>query len=80
MSVKDPEPQPPKYISLGESEYNGRKFYGDGMGCNGHADMRAEVTYLRDWQARAQRELKSLRAFWSGVNEALNSGDGSYRP
>lgn len=78
--MKDPEPQPPKFISIGEAEYNGRRFFGDGMGCNGHADQRAELTYLRDWQAWAQRELKSLRAFWNGVNEALNSGDGSYRP
>ena len=78
--AKDPEPQPPKYISLSEAEYNGRKFYGDGMGCSGHADMRSEITYLRDWKAWAERQLKSAHAFERGVNEALNSGDGSYRP
>ena len=45
-----------------------------------YADMRSEVTYLRDWQAWARRRLKSLEAFERGVHEALNSGDGSYRP
>lgn len=78
--AKDPEPQPPKFISLSESEYNGRRFFGDGLGCNGHADMRSEVTYLRDWKAWAERQLKSLHAWERSINEALNSGDGSYRP
>jgi hypothetical protein len=59
MMIKDPEPKPPTFISLGESEYNGRKFYGDGMGCNGHADMRAELTYVRDWKAWAERMMMS---------------------
>jgi hypothetical protein len=30
--------------------------------------------------AEKERETKSLRAFKRGVDEALNSGDGSYRP
>lgn len=70
--MKDPEPQPPKFISLGESEYNGRKFYGTGIGCNGHADQRAELNYLRDWQAWALRRLKIFEAFKRTVDEALN--------
>jgi hypothetical protein len=78
--ARDPEPQPPTLISLGEAEYNGRHFYGTGIGCNGHADLRSEVTYLRDWQAWAQRQLRGLHAFERSVNEALNSGDGAYRP
>jgi predicted Zn-dependent protease len=78
--MKDPEPQPPKFISLAEAEYSARHFYGDGMGCNGHADMRSEITYLRDWKSWAERQLKSLHAWERNVNEALNSGDGSYRP
>ena len=30
--------------------------------------------------AEAKREIESLRAFKRGVDEALNSGDGIYRP
>jgi hypothetical protein len=78
--AKDPEPQPPQDVAFGHVRYNGRDFYGTGLGCNGHADMRAEVTYLRDWQAWAQRQLNSAYAWQRSVNEALNSGDGSYRP
>jgi len=59
--VIDTEPEPPHYISMSEATYNGRSFYGDGMGCNGHADMRSELTYLRDWQVWALREFKRLR-------------------
>lgn len=55
------EPQPPKFIRIGEVEYGGRKFYGTGLGCNGHADMRAEITYLRDWQRWAQKKLDALK-------------------
>jgi hypothetical protein len=53
-----PEPQEPVCISFGEYEYNGRRFYGTGMGCNGHADLRAELTYLRDWKQWAERQLR----------------------
>jgi len=60
MKTLESEPQPPKFITMGESEYGGRKFYGTGFGCNGHADMRAELTYLRDWKRWAERQLKSL--------------------
>jgi excisionase family DNA binding protein len=56
ITMEDPEPQPPTSISFGEAEYNGRKFHGTGQGCNGHADDRAELTYLRDWKAWAQRD------------------------
>lgn len=78
--TKDPEPQEPTYVKEGEWLYNGRTFYGMGFGCNGHGDLRSELTYLRDWQTWARRQLKSLEAFSSSVHEALNSGDGSYRP
>lgn len=30
--------------------------------------------------AEMERELESLRSFKRGVDEALNSGDGTYRP
>ena len=53
----DTEPQEPTFIKIGHAKYNGRDFFGDGMGCNGHADTRAELTYLRDWQAWARRQL-----------------------
>lgn len=68
--------KPPETEVLGwqHCRYNGRDFYGE------HADERAELTYLRDWKRWAEQELRSLEAFYRGVNEALNSGDGSYRP
>lgn len=59
-TMTNTEPLPPVHISIGESEYNGRMFYGNGMGCNGHAEMRSELIYLRDWKAWAQREADDL--------------------
>lgn len=52
-----PEPQEPQFIGIGLATYNGRNFYGDGMGCNGHAHDRAELTYLRDWKRWAEEEM-----------------------
>lgn len=40
---------------------------------DGVYDLVNEVIWLRD-------EVDSLRAFKAGVDEALNSGDGVYRP
>ena len=40
--ARAPEPQPPEYVAHGHYRYNGRDFYGTGMGCNGHADQRSE--------------------------------------
>jgi hypothetical protein len=80
VTAKNKEPQPPEYVSLGHVRYNGRDFYGTGAGCNGHADERAELTYLRDWKVWAEKQFKGYSAWERSVNEALNSGDGSYRP
>lgn len=61
-------------LGVNHSRYNGRDFYGE------HADDMAELNYMRDWKRWAEQELRSLEGFYRGVNEALNSGDGSYRP
>lgn len=74
VNCRDPEPQPATDVEPMVSVYNGRRFYGTG------ASDRAELTYLRDWKAWAERQLRGYRAWESSVNEALNSGDGSYRP
>ena len=40
-----------------------------------------EIESLRAFKASVyEQELESLRAFKAGVDEALNSGDGVYRP
>jgi hypothetical protein len=47
-----------------------------------HCDATARLM-LEAWNAAARehaQELESLRAFKRGVDEALNSGDGVYRP
>ncbi len=69
-------PEPKQWTTLGvhHSEYNGRQFYGQ------NADDNAELHYLRDYKQWAERQLCSLHAFERSVNEALNTGDGSYRP
>ena len=68
--------KPTEYEAVGynHARYNGRDFYGD------RADDMAELNYLRDSKRWAEQELRSLEAFSRSVNEALNSGDGSYRP
>ena len=68
------QPKEWTYVERGVSEYNGRRFYGE------HSHDTAELHYLRDYKRWADRELKNLNAFARSVNEALNSGDGSYRP
>lgn len=68
------KPQEWEFVALGHSRYKGRDFYGE------HADDMAELNYLRDWKRWAERELRGLEGFARSVNEALNSGDGSYRP
>jgi hypothetical protein len=40
----------------------------------------AEMHYLRDWKRWAEQELRGYRSWEASVNEALNTGDGSYRP
>lgn len=63
MKATIPEPKEPTFVTIGVAEYNGRKFFGDGMGCNGHAHDRAELTYLRDWKTWAEGQLEIMRAF-----------------
>jgi hypothetical protein len=41
---------------------------------------RIEDDHVRDLLREAAYEIEGLRAFKRGVDEALNSGDGSYRP
>lgn len=72
------EPQPPEDLSLLESVYNDRHFY-SGQGMTSGSD-RAELTYLRDWKRWAEQQLRGYASWERSVNEALNSGDGSYRP
>lgn len=74
MSIKDPEPNDYVVIDASTARYGARFCYGDRA-----ADI-AEILYLRDWKAWAQRQLRSAWALERSVNEALNSGDGSYRP
>lgn len=68
------EPQPEEYVAPMHHRYNGRDFYGE------HAQELAEVHYLRDWKLWAEQELRGYIAWARSVNEALNTGDGSYRP
>jgi hypothetical protein len=42
--------------------------------------MWGEVLALESELAQVQEELEGLRAFKRSVEEALNSGDGAYRP
>ena len=68
------EPKAWECLGLGHSRYSGRDFYGD------FADDNAELHYLRDWKLWAESQLRGYRSWEQSVNEALNSGDGSYRP
>lgn len=77
MSKKDPRPEEPTYTD-GAWTYKGRKFYGSPT--NSNPQENAELHYLRDLCAWQERELRGYRSWASSVNEALNSGDGSYRP
>jgi len=74
MSTKYPEPPEYTYVDRDRAEYRGRIFYGQ------NAHDRAELTWLREWKQWAEAELRSHRAFERSVNDALNSGDGAYRP
>jgi hypothetical protein len=71
-------PQKPKdgWVTVGvnHSTYNGRNFYGE------HADDMAELHWRRDWMAWAEQELRILYRYRENIDEALNSGDGVYRP
>jgi hypothetical protein len=51
----------------------------DKPGCAA-ARLKAELSVAQSALADKERELKSLRAFKRSVDEALNSGDGVYRP
>lgn len=43
-------------------------------------DALAEIERLEALAARLERELAEARALPASIQEALNSGDGSYRP
>lgn len=72
--VKLTKPPEYEYVGVHHARFRGRDFYGE------HADDMAELNYLREWKRWAEQELRSLEGFARSVNEALNSGDGSYRP
>jgi hypothetical protein len=74
QSTRLAKPPEHEHIAWQHSRYKGRDFYGE------HADDLAELNYLRDWKRWAEQELRGFEAFARSVNEALNSGDGSYRP
>jgi hypothetical protein len=74
MNRHDSKPLPPQTIGWQHERYKGRDFFGD------HAHDLSELAYLRDlcrWQAR---RLRGYESWERSVNEALNSGDGAYRP
>jgi hypothetical protein len=72
------KPQEPTTDAQGVATYNGRQFL-NSQGWTTGSD-RAELTYLRDLVAYYEAELRGANAFERSVNEALNTGDGSYRP
>ena len=47
---------------------------------NSGPTLAEQVQWLKDERDELRREVRSLRAFKAGVDDALNSGDGSYRP
>lgn len=74
MAVRLPKPNDWESLGPRHARYKARDFYGE------HAADMAELNYLRDWKRWAEQQLASLEAFGRSVNEAINSGDGSYRP
>ena len=44
------------------------------------AEQFAELLYLRDLTRFQEQELRGYAAWERSINEALNTGDGSYRP
>jgi hypothetical protein len=75
VSARTPEPpEPPESVGWHHARFRGRDFYGE------HAETLAELNYLREWKRWAEEKIKGFEGFARSVNEALNSGDGSYRP
>lgn len=76
--ARNPEPQAPESIGPYHVRYAGRDYYDTPQASSG--SLRADVAYLTDWKAWAERQLTGYRAWEASVTEALNSGDGAYRP
>ena len=74
MSKRTPKPVEPKFVSLLESTYKGRSYYGS------MSNVNAELAWRRDLCEWYEKENRGFQSFANSVNEALNSGDGSYRP
>lgn len=72
------KPQEPTTDAQGVATYNGRQFF-NSQGWTTGSD-RAELTYLRDLVAYYEAEIYGYECWARSVNEALNRGDGSYRP
>jgi hypothetical protein len=73
-----PKPQEPTTDENGVATYNGRKFYSSPSNINPQEN--AELHYLRDLCAWQERQLRGYASWERSVNEALNTGDGAYRP
>ena len=72
--MKDPRPEPPHYVGWQHERFNGRDYFG------AHAHDLSELAYLRALCAWQERRLQGCAAWERSINEALNSGDGAYRP
>jgi hypothetical protein len=46
----------------------------------GHYDHIPSIAHAIDYIKYLEEKVKSLSGFAEGVNEALNSGDGTYKP
>jgi hypothetical protein len=49
-------------------------------GSDGNRGQDHNITIWLDLLSKVERELQSLQSFKSSVDDALNTGDGSYRP
>lgn len=82
-SVSDAEAASPEStISILMQRVIQSEGYGGQIACQA-GELRVLIESRDTWRELArvlEAEVKSLRAFKAGVDEALNSGDGSYRP
>lgn len=58
--------------------YHGQHFTDAAVRCT--AEQFTELLYLRDLARFHEQELRGYEAWERSINEALNTGDGSYRP
>jgi hypothetical protein len=58
--------------------YNGQRFFPTHTDLN--VEQTVELQYLRDLTRFYEQELRGCDALERSIHEALNTGDGSYRP